>query len=138
MLLLRISWPAWLVAFAVCSTSVEATAAAANAASAQAESRYQKERAACLSGKSSEDRATCLKEADAARVAARHGDLDNEPVSAGNATARCKVFTGADRQACEQRLSAAATVSGSVAGGGILRELVQTVPAASAASAAGR
>ena len=136
MLLLRNSLPVWLVAAAVGLLSIEAVAAAAasNAASAQAESRYEKERAACLSGKSSEDSATCLKEADAARVAARKGELDKDPVSAGNATERCKVFTGVDRQACEERLSGAGTVSGSVAGGGVLRELVQTVPAASTAS----
>jgi hypothetical protein len=41
-------------------------AAADNTVSADAQARYQQERAVCLSGQSNQDRATCLREADAA------------------------------------------------------------------------
>lgn len=105
-----------------------ATAATAN----DAQARYERERAACLSGASTEDQTTCLKEAAAARAAARNGKLNDDEVSPANALARCRQLPEADRGTCELRMREG-SVSGSVAGGGVLRTLVQTVPAASAA-----
>ena len=40
-----------------------------------AQSRYEKDRAACMSGNSNQDRATCLREAGAALVEARRDGL---------------------------------------------------------------
>lgn len=75
-----------------------------------------------------ESRATCQKETAAAKNAARQGQLT--PAHAGAATQRCNVFKDdTDRQACVARVRDGA-VSGSVNGGGILRESTITMPAA--------
>ena len=70
------------------------------------------------------------REAAAARQAARQGQLtDPGPVFRENATARCAVFKSEeDRRACVGRV-AQGQDSGSVQGGGILREYTYTVPA---------
>lgn len=70
------------------------------------------------------------REAAAARQAARQGQL-TDPGSSfrENAIARCAVFkTDEDRRACVGRV-AQGQDSGSVQGGGILREYTYTVPA---------
>ncbi len=105
--------------------------------------RYRQERAVCNSGRSNQDRATCLKEAGAALAEARRGALgagDGDRY-ADNALERCKPLPEADRKDCMARIEQG-TQSGSVSGGGILRELVtrEAAPtdAAPAASAAPR
>ncbi len=107
-----------------------ATANSNPMAAAQAE--YAKERAVCLSGNSPEGQATCLKEAGAALDMARHtgGKLPEESprTLAENALRRCKVVSAADRFACEQMAEGHGIVSGSVAGGGVLKEYVRVVP----------
>lgn len=118
------------LASAVLALSLLSFAAAAGAAgaagggnSAQAEARYHQERARCLSGQSGQDRATCLREAGAALSEARHGRLGNGSASyAENALNRCKAQAPADQPACRARMDGAGVTSGSVAGGGILRE----------------
>lgn len=101
-------------------------AAAPAGAAAQAQARYEKERAACIAGATGQAQSTCLREAAAARAEARHGALDGTPSStyAANALERCRPLPDADRAACEARMRGAGTVTGSVEGGGILRELV--------------
>jgi hypothetical protein len=84
--------------------------------------RYQRERAACDSGKSAEDRATCLREAAAARDAAAHGELDEPGDYEKNALARCDAVPPADRDACRHRARGEGEMKGSVSGGGIIRE----------------
>lgn len=98
--------------------------AAGNKASSEAQQRYQQERARCLSGRSQQDRATCLKEAGAAYDEARRARLDNGGSSnfTQNATERCKAQPAADREACVQRALGAGSAQGSVNGGGIIRE----------------
>ena len=81
---------------------------------------YQRERAVCLSGQSQQDRATCLKEAGAALAEARRGGLS--PASGADAE-RCSPLDGVERAACIARMNGAGKVSGSVEGGGVLREL---------------
>ncbi len=91
---------------------------------------YQRERAACLSGQSHQDRATCLKEAGAALAEARRGGL----TAAGpNATQRCDALQGDEYTACVARMSGAGVVKGSVEGGGVYRELTtrKVLPAGS-------
>ena len=94
------------------------------------DAQYRSERAVCLSGQSNQDRATCLKEASAARAEARrHGlDTSSAPV-AQNATARCTALPSGDRGDCERRMRGEGTVSGSVREGGLLRELTTEMPA---------
>jgi hypothetical protein len=106
--------------------------AAAAAAPDGAEARYKRERERCLSGQSQEDTKTCLREAGAALQAAREHDLRNPDAEqlAANARRRCEVFkTDDDRRACLARVSGEGSVAGSVAGGGILREYTEVIPA---------
>ena len=122
-----------LVAF-VCSSAraepAEPWAPAVHGTNADPATRYERDRAACLSGRSGQDQATCLREAGAALQAARRGDLGNGDGNLKrNAQERCKVLAGADRTDCLARVRGEGTASGSVEGGGILRETVTIVPA---------
>lgn len=103
---------------------------AGSALAQSAQSIYQRERAACVSGQSHQDRATCLKEAGAALAEARRGGLT--PAS-GSATERCNAHDGSERAACVARMNGAGEVSGSVEGGGLYRELTvrEVMPAGS-------
>jgi hypothetical protein len=95
----------------------------------EARSHYQTERANCLNGRSSEDLETCLKEAHAALAEEKRGRLDDSGVQyQKNAALRCQALDSDSRQACERRMRGEGTVSGSVAAGGILRELVTREP----------
>ncbi len=103
--------------------------AAASAADRGAQAVYQRDRAACLRGDTSQDRATCLREAGAALQEARRGRLEDGDAFERNRLARCEHQPLADRDACIRRMSGEGSVSGSVDGGGIIRELVVPVPA---------
>lgn len=91
---------------------------------------YKSEVQACMSGRTQQDQATCLKEARNAQADKRRGLLESQANLQANAVARCNVFTGAeDKAACESRIMGAGSAEGSVAGGGIIRELETVVPA---------
>ncbi len=106
--------------------SIGATAAVA----ADASGNYQKERAACMNGQSQQDRATCLKEAGAARGEAKRGNLNDGSASfQQNAQLRCSALPTADQDDCMSRARGQGTVSGSVGGGGVIKETVTIVPA---------
>lgn len=104
-----------------------AAALPAPAADRGAEARYRHDRAVCLDGASQQDTATCLKEAGAARQASRAGALGDADAGrdgyTANALARCEPLPDAERADCVDRMLGDGTRSGSVAGGGILREL---------------
>jgi hypothetical protein len=87
---------------------------------------YQSEVQACMQGKTGEDQATCLKEARNAQADKKRGVLDSGTNYQANARARCAALAGEDKSACEARMMGYGTVSGSVAGGGVIRE-VETV-----------
>jgi hypothetical protein len=90
-----------------------------------AQSVYQSERAACLSGATNQDRATCLKEAGAALQEARRGGLDDGQARLEeNRLLRCDGQPPEDRQNCVRRMKGEGSTSGSVEAGGIYRELV--------------
>ncbi len=121
----------FLVLCALGALSVSTPAPAANSGpAADAHQRYLEDRAACMS-KASDDRKTCLREAGAAQVEARRGQLtDPEASLEQNKFARCAYHKDAmEREYCERRMRGEGTVVGSVADGGILRELVVPVPA---------
>ena len=119
-----------LSAWAVGAMLVAGVAAAAGGNLSEAQARYEQDRAACMSGQSYQDRATCLKEAGAALQEAKRGRLGDEQSSyEQNRMARCERLTGGDREDCVRRMRGEGTVSGSVEGGGIYRELRTTVPA---------
>ena len=129
------------VAAALLGLSMSGANAANAATSAQADiqARYLKERAVCLQGMSHQDRATCLKEAGAARDEARRGLLnDGDAKYKRNSRERCDALTGDDAADCRARMRGAGTTTGSAEAGGIFRETVtvETKPADPAASAA--
>ena len=88
---------------------------------------YQSEVQACMTGKTQQDQATCLKEARNAQADKRRGVLESGGSLEANAMGRCNVFTSAeDKGACQARVMGMGSASGSVAGGGLIRE-VETV-----------
>jgi len=70
-----------------------------------------------------------MREAGAALDENRRGHLftNDQAQLQANTTARCDALPAADRDACVARMQGQGQVSGSVAGGGLLRELVQIV-----------
>jgi hypothetical protein len=90
---------------------------------AAVEERYLQERAVCERLGADQDRAACLREAGAARAQALEGALnDGAADHRENSLARCRMLQGDDRRDCLSRMSGAGSVSGSVEGGGVLRE----------------
>jgi hypothetical protein len=88
---------------------------------------YQSEMNACMSGRTQQDRDTCMKEARNAAAEKNRGRLETYGGREDHAMARCDVHTtGEDRAACEARVMGMGSVDGSVAGGGLIRE-VETV-----------
>lgn len=120
-----------------------ATLLAAAGASAQiasgttgidASGNTQTERAACMNGKTQQDRATCLREANNAAADKRSGKLDSGTNYAANALARCDVLSGEDKAACQARIAGYGSADGSVAGGGVIRQVETVVVPANATS----
>lgn len=86
---------------------------------------YQHEVQSCMSGRTQQDQATCLREARNAHADKQRGVLEAREDSnlRANALARCDVFTsGEDKAACQARVMGMGETDGSVAGGGVLRE----------------
>lgn len=83
----------------------------------------QQERERCLSGQSGQDQATCLREVGAARQAEKNGQLNesNERFNR-NAMERCKSLPADEAKDCRDRVMGEGKVSGSVKGGGVLKE----------------
>ena len=92
---------------------------------------YQGDVTVC--GYNQQDRAACRREAGAARQAVRRGELTgaSKPDYLRNALARCGSHPPAEREACERRVRGTGdtTIDGSVYGGGLIRETVETIPA---------
>jgi hypothetical protein len=121
----HLSRPAWAALVLVAALGVPPALAASKADAADALTRYQRERAACMSGQSNQDRTTCLREAGAAYAQAKQGALDDGTAQyAANARQRCEKLPDDDRKDCLARMKGQGTTSGSVADGGIYRELV--------------
>ena len=108
---------------------------AAGTTGIDASGNTQQERAACLSGRTQQDQATCLREANNAAAEKRSGKLDNNGAQFdANARARCEALAGEERSACEARVMGYGNTSGSVAGGGVIREVETVVIPAGATS----
>ena len=113
-----------VVAIAACA-AFAGVAAAQGATSPAVTSATGDPYRACTDGTASEDRATCMKEAGAAKAEAQRGQLTNNGGNYDrNALQRCDALPGDQREACRLRIMGAGTASGSVAGGGIVREVV--------------
>ena len=91
----------------------------------------QREKAACHSGMTQQDYVTCMREATNAAAEKRSGKLDNAGAQfQANALKRCDVLKGEDQIACQARMLGYGSTSGSVAGGGVVRQVeTVTVPA---------
>ena len=82
---------------------------------------------ACLTGRTQQDRETCMTEVRNANAAKRAGQVDNAGGQFGaNALKRCDVFQGEELIACQARIVGYGKTDGSVAGGGAIRQ-VETV-----------
>jgi len=117
-----------LCALAACGllalSGMTVTQAQTTPPSIDASGDYRQEMQACMQGRTAQDRATCMREARNARVAKQRGALETPAESLGpNAMARCEGMAAADRVACRARVMGYGRTSGSVSGGGILREL---------------
>jgi hypothetical protein len=121
-----------LAAIVLCAAGALPGASAALAAgpnrAPDLEARYRNERERCERIESAADRATCLREAAAARAEARRGRLANgadDPIRyLENALRRCEPLPPEDRADCEYRVRGGGTTRGSVEEGGIYRETV--------------
>lgn len=106
-------------------------ACALSAAGAWAQSAYEQDRAACMRMDAQQDRASCLREAAAVRAEGKNrktlGDTPESRLQ--NALKRCVDLPPDNKSTCERMVRGEGTVSGSVAGGGVIRELVTSVPA---------
>lgn len=94
-------------------------------APADARARYARESAACSRIAEHGARANCLSEAST-RLAATQPTAPGESpeVLRQNALRRCEALPDAERKDCIARMQGLGTVSGSVEGGGLYRELV--------------
>jgi hypothetical protein len=95
--------------------------------SQDARARYEQEREKCMTNNTQDSLATCMREATNALDASRKGQLSSPGAAASdNATQRCAAFQNAAEQAeCMRRLQNS-PASGSVSGGGVIRESVTT------------
>ena len=90
---------------------------------------FQQELNACMTGKTQQDKDTCVREARNAQADKKRGVLENASSNADlqtNAVARCNALSGEEKAACELRVNGYGSTSGSVAGGGALKQ-VETV-----------
>lgn len=129
MSIIRFSFRYLTVAVAGALLGATAALAAGAGAWADAQALYRQDMAACNSGKSSQDLASCRLEARNALAEAKRGGLNDAPGQyQQNALLRCAAQQGDDRTDCEARMRGQGKVEGSVAGGGMLRESVMIVP----------
>ena len=101
---------------------------AAGSTGIDATGNAKSETVACNTGMTQQDRETCLREVRNANADKRAGKLDNAGGQfTNNAAQRCEVLTGQDKIACEARVSGVGSTQGSVAGGGVIREVESVV-----------
>ncbi len=120
----------------ICAAGLAAALLSISAATAQiapgttgidASGDARSEMNACNTGQTQQDRETCLKEVRNANAEKRAGKIEsgNNELSA-NALKRCDALVGEDKIACQARVVGYGNAQGSVAGGGVIRE-VETV-----------
>ena len=118
-----------LSAMAACLAILAALPAGAATASNsnQAERRaiYERDRAACETGRSTQERSLCLHDVTVAfRMPHTNKPYDLDPSTyLRNQALRCGPLKDKDLEACMARMRGAGSTSGSVESGGILREL---------------
>lgn len=97
---------------------------------AWSQSTYEEDRAACMRSDSQHERSSCLREAAAVRAQGKSRAPGETPEARmQNALKRCAGLPPDNQATCERMVRGEGTVSGSVEGGGVIRELVTPVPA---------
>ena len=125
----------------IATPAFAANSTAKASASSEIQATYERDRANCLSGKTGQAQAACLKEAGAARQAAQSGKLNTASTQelANNAMLRCQRVAEEDREDCRMMVMGQGTRDGSVQSGGILtriERMVQENPTAAGVPAA--
>jgi hypothetical protein len=116
-----------LIAAALCSAGAAFAADPPSADSAKAQ--YDAERARCMSGTTGQDQASCLRSAGAAYESIKQNKLhDPNTAYRDNAMTRCRALPASDQADCMSRVDGEGMKSGSVKGGGDIKETVTTVP----------
>ncbi len=114
-------WAPWLLAVVL---ATPAAFAAGPAAPTDARAQVQRSGTTCTPVRGDE-RANCLSEASTRFASTRPSHPDENPEQlARNALRRCEPLREPDRRDCVARIQGQGTTTGSVAGGGIYRELV--------------
>ncbi len=118
--------PIWGLCLAAASLLGTAAAVAAdNAATISAKARLQSDRVVCSRIRDQGDRDQCLSEASTLYAGTQPSNPDENPAQLmRNALKRCEPLREPDRQDCVLRTQGQGTTTGSVAAGGIYRELV--------------
>ena len=118
-------WPALALLALLAMLAVGTAQAADKTAPLNAHQRYQRETAACMRLGPVAGQADCLSEASTRLAQTLPTPPGEAKVAlAENALKRCAPLPDALRGDCELRMHGAGTVSGSVEGGGLYRELV--------------
>ena len=119
--------PSLVLLASLLATQVFAAHTSADLAAAQA--RYKREVADCKAQSSRADPQACVREARNTLAEIRRGRMEESTSPAEwarNAMLRCEAHKGEDRSDCIARMQGRGRTQGSVAGGGILRELTTT------------
>ncbi len=120
------------VGAAMLVASVASAQSGTGSAQSSIESRYQKDRAACMASDSQVDRTSCLRDAAAVRAEAKRGARqggESQEMLTRNALERCKRHPPEQRAICERMVRGEGSTTGSVQGGGMIRELTIMEPA---------
>ena len=121
----QLTRPLWALIALSAAVSASPALAASKTGASESLARYQRDVAACQVAPQRTDKAACLREAGAVRASREHVSVDRDPGRfARNALKRCEPLPEPDRSGCVARIQGNGTTSGSVAGGGISRELV--------------
>ncbi len=120
-------WGLHLAAAVALLTTPATFAAAGNAGPMSAKARLQHDRVACSRIRDQGDRDECLSEASTLYAGTQPSNPNENPAQlTRNALRRCEPLREPDRQDCVLRMQGQGTTTGSVAAGGIYRELVTT------------
>lgn len=125
------------VALLAVLAAAPASVMAAPSLAARSEAQYQRDAAVCLGRHYKGDKDECLSEASTAKASRPPFVADLDPGRyARNALKRCERLPEDLRVDCVVRMSGGGTTTGSVAGGGIYRELFTKEHASAAAASA--
>ena len=117
--------PLWALLVLSAALGASPAQAAGKSGPADSEARYQRDAAACRTARHAHDKEDCLSQASTARASREPVSVDLDPGRfARNALKRCEPLSEPDRSDCVARIRGQGTTSGSVADGGIYRELV--------------